>query len=135
MGTPNRQHARAKVTVDHSQAVPYHVTGGPALVEVHIRETFEGDIDATSTVRALQVRIGEGSARMVSMQRVEGAMGGRRGSFVLQGEERIEGGRIRATWSVVPDSGTGELAGLRGEGGFDGEFGKGSDGTLDYWFE
>jgi len=25
--------------------------------------------------------------------------------------------------------------GLRGEGGFEGDFGKGSDGWLDYWFE
>ena len=30
---------------------------------------------------------------------------------------------------------TGDLSGLRGEGGFEGDFGKGSDGTLDYWFE
>jgi hypothetical protein len=29
----------------------------------------------------------------------------------------------------------GHLSGLRGEGGFEGYFGKGSDGTLDYWFE
>jgi hypothetical protein len=32
-------------------------------------------------------------------------------------------------------SGRGDLSGLRGEGGFEGDFGKGSDGTLDYWFE
>ena len=32
-------------------------------------------------------------------------------------------------------TGTGGLSGLRGEGGFEGEFGRGSDGTLDYWFE
>jgi Protein of unknown function (DUF3224) len=43
--------------------------------------------------------------------------------------------RIKATWFVVPGSGTGDLSGLRGEGGFEGEFGKGSVGTLDYWFE
>ena len=43
--------------------------------------------------------------------------------------------KIHATWFVVPRSGTGELAGLRGEGGLEGDFGKGSDGTLDYWFE
>lgn len=36
---------------------------------------------------------------------------------------------------VVPASGTGELSGLRGEGGFEGDFGKGSDGWLDYWFD
>jgi hypothetical protein len=28
-----------------------------------------------------------------------------------------------------------ERSGLRGEGGFEGEFGKGSAGTLDYWFD
>ena len=57
------------------------------------------------------------------------------GTFVLQGSEIVENGKIKAKWFVVPGSGTGELSGLRGEGGFEGEFGKGSDGTLDYWFE
>jgi hypothetical protein len=54
---------------------------------------------------------------------------------VLQGSEIIEKGKIKATWFVVPGSATGDLRGLRGEGGFEGQFGKGSDGTLDYWFE
>ena len=62
-------------------------------------------------------------------------LGGREGTFVLQGSETVTNGKIRATWFVVPGSGTGDLAGLRGEGGFEGEFGKGSRGTLDYWFE
>jgi hypothetical protein len=47
----------------------------------------------------------------------------------------VENGKIKATWFVVPGSGTGDLANVRGEGGFEGEFGKGSDGWLDYWFE
>jgi hypothetical protein len=53
----------------------------------------------------------------------------------LQGSEIVENGKIKATWFVVPGSGTGDLSGLRGEGGFEGQFGKGSDGTLEYWFE
>lgn len=61
--------------------------------------------------------------------------GGRLGTFVLQGSETVENGRIKATWFVVPGSGTGDLSGLRGKGGFAGEFGKGSDATLDYGFE
>jgi len=72
---------------------------------------------------------------MVSMQRFTGKLGGRNGTFVLQGKETVENGKIKAKWSVVPGSGTGSLAGLRGEGGFEGDFGKGSDGWLDYWFE
>jgi hypothetical protein len=69
------------------------------------------------------------------MQRFRGKLGGRQGTFVLQGSEIVENGKIKATWFVVPGSATGDLSGLRGEGGFEGRFGKGSAGTLDYWFE
>jgi hypothetical protein len=102
---------------------------------MNLTETFTGDIDGTSTVRALQVRNDDGSASMVSLQRFVGRLNGLEGTFVLQGSETVESGRIKATWSVVPRSGTGSLAGLCGNGGFEGEFGKRSDGTLDYWFE
>ena len=104
-------------------------------MEIHLNETFTGDLDGESPVRALQIRRDDRSASMVSMQRFSGKLGGRQGTFVLQGSEVIERGKIKATWFVVPGSGTGELAGLRGEGGFEGDFGKGSDATLDYWFE
>jgi len=104
-------------------------------VEIRLTETFAGDIEGESPVRALQVLRSDKSAHLVSLQRFHGRLGGREGSFVLQGSETVENGKIKATWSVVPGSGTGGLTGLRGEGGFEGEFGKGSDGTLDYWFE
>lgn len=69
------------------------------------------------------------------MQRFRGKLGARQGTFVLQGSEIVEAGKIKATWFVVPGSGTGDLSRLRGEGGFEGDFGKGSLGALDYWFE
>jgi hypothetical protein len=130
-----RARAAARVTVQSSEATPYDQTAGPALREVRLSETFTGDINGDSPVRALELRRDDQSASLVSMQRVRGMIGGRQGTFVLQGQETVESGKIRATWFVVPGSGTGELAGLRGEGGFEGEFGKGSDATLDYWFE
>ena len=37
--------------------------------------------------------------------------------------------------SVVEGSGTGELNGLRGEGGFKAALGQSAEITLDYWFE
>ena len=133
--TATRKTAKARITVQGSQARPYDQTTGPALVEVRLTETFNGDLEGDSPVRALQVVRDDQSACLVSMQRFRGKLGGRQGTFVLQGSEVVENGKIRATWSVVPGSGTGGLSGLRGEGGFEGEFGKGSDGTLDYWFE
>jgi Protein of unknown function (DUF3224) len=130
-----RTTARAKITVRRSEAEPYDQTASPALVEINLVETFTGEIDGESPVRALQVLRDDRSACLVSMQRFRGKLAGRQGTFVLQGSEIVENGKIRATWFVVPGSGTGDLARLRGEGGFEGEFGKGSDGTLDYWFE
>lgn len=128
-------HARAKITVRSSEAKPYDQTASPELMELRLSETFRGDIDGDSTVRALQLLRGEKWASFVSVQRFRGRLGGREGTFVLQGSEIVANGSITATWFVVPGSGTGELSGLRGEGGFKGDFGKGSEGTLDYWFE
>jgi hypothetical protein len=104
-------------------------------MEIRLSETFSGDIDGKSPVRALQVLRDDKSASLVSVQRFRGKLEGREGTFVLQGSEIVENGKIKATWFVVPGSGTGDLSGLRGEGGFEGDFGKGSDGWLDYWFE
>ena len=115
--------------------MPYDQTVSLDLVQIDISETFTGQIDGESTVRALQVQRPDKSARMVSVQRFRGKLGSRKGTFVLQGQETVDNGKIRATWFVVPGSGTEDLARLCGEGGFEGEFGKGSDGWLDYWFE
>jgi hypothetical protein len=130
-----RARAQAKITVQSSEARPYDQTVSPALMEIRLIETFAGDIEGESPVRALQVLRDDRSASLVSMQRFRGKLGGRQGTFVLQGSELVENGKITARWFVVPGSGTGDLSGLRGEGGFEGQFGKGSVGTLDYWFE
>ena len=130
-----RTHAVAKVNVQSSEANPFDQTTAPALMEINITETFTGDLNGESTVRALQVQRDDRSASMVSVQRFRGKLGGRMGSFVLQGSEIVGNGKIKATWFVVPGSGTGDLSGLRGDGGFEGQFGKASEATLDYWFE
>ena len=130
-----RTRAEAKITVQSSEAAPYDQTANPALMELRLLETFSGYIEGESPVRALQMVRDDRSASMVSMQRFRGRLGGREGTFVLQGSEIVAKGKITATWFVVPGSGTGELVGLLGEGGFEGEFGKGSNGWLEYWFE
>ena len=128
-------HAQAKITVQNSESNPFDQTTSPALSEITLTERFTGDIEGEATVRALQVQRGHQVASLVSMQRFRGKLGGREGTFVLQGSETVENGKIQATWFVVPGSGTDGLTGLRGKEGFKGDFGKGSDGTLDYWFE
>src|SRR4051795_4317972 len=102
--------AKAKITVHSSQATPYDQTVSPALMEIRLSETFTGDIEGESPVRALQVLRDDRSASMVSVQRFRGKLGGRQGTFVLQGSEIVENGKITARWFVVPKSGAGELS-------------------------
>jgi len=132
---PARTHAQAKITVHRSHSQPCDEGTGPVLNEIRLEETFAGDLEGESTVHAWQMLRADKSASMVSLQRFNGKVAGRSGSFVLQGTERVEAGKITATWFVVPGSGTGDLTGIRGEGGFEGQFGQGSTGTLEYWFE
>ena len=48
------------------------------------------------------------------MERVVGTLDGRRGSFLLQHSATMTRGAPRMSITVVPDSGTEELAGLSG---------------------
>jgi hypothetical protein len=66
---------------------------------------------------------------------VVGLLDGRRGSFVLQHEGTMQGTHMKTAWFVVPGSGTADLQGLRGEGGFEAELGQRGSWTLEYWFE
>jgi hypothetical protein len=135
--TEPRMNARAEatITVQSSGATAYDETETSALMGIRLSETFTGDLEGESSVWALQILHSDKSASLVSMQRFRGKLGGRQGTFVLQGSETVENGKIKGKWFVVSGSGTGELCGLRGEGSFEGEFGKGSRGALDYWFE
>jgi hypothetical protein len=102
MESPTRTRAEAQITVQSSEAKPYDQTASPVLMEVLINEEFTGDLDGESTVRALQVVRNHRSASLVSMQRFRGNLGGRQGTFVLQGSEIVEKRKIKATWFVVP---------------------------------
>lgn len=87
--------ATAKVTVENSEAKPYDQTAGPALMEIRLSEKFTGDIDGESPVRVLQVLRDDHSASLVSVQRFRGKLGGREGTFVLQGQRSSPMARLR----------------------------------------
>jgi hypothetical protein len=58
----------------------------------------------------------DGTASFVGLERFAGRLGGKSGSFVLQRTGVFEGGQAKESYAVVPDSATGELRGLTGEG-------------------
>jgi hypothetical protein len=100
---------------DRHDAETYDDRGGVALGRIHIARTFRGDLEATATAELLTAMTPSGSAVYVAFDRIEGSLHGRRGSFVLhhRGVASTDG-RFVNDGFVVADSGTGDLAGLRG---------------------
>ena len=89
--------------------------GGASVARMLIDKRFAGGLEATSKGQMLAVRTAtEGSAGYVAMELVTGRLDGREGTFVLQHSGTMERGAQRLSIEVVPDSGTGELAGLAG---------------------
>jgi hypothetical protein len=86
-------------------------------------------------VEFLQAGQADGSASFVGIERVTGTVGGREGMFLLQDAGTVLDNIVSGEWFVIPGSGTGALAGLRGEGGFRANLGEGAQVHLDYWFE
>jgi len=52
-----------------------------------------------------------------------------------QYQNDVQGSIVSGDWFVISGSGTGQLAGLRGEGGFRANLGESARVHLDYWFE
>ncbi|HET8521807.1 MAG TPA: DUF3224 domain-containing protein [Thermomicrobiales bacterium] len=109
---------------------------GQKLTRAKITNRFAGDISGDSTLEYLMAYPSDDYASFVGLERIDGKIGDRRGSFVLQHQGTFDG-LVRATWFVVPGSGTGDLRGLRGEGGYvwDGSRGDEVAYSLDYAFD
>jgi Protein of unknown function (DUF3224) len=132
----SKTRADAVITVHTYQPASYETPAdGPSLVRIHVEEAFSGDIEGTGVVEFLQAARADGSASFVGIERVTGAIAGRTGSFLLQDSGVVTGNVVAGDWFVVPGSGTGELAGLRGEGGFRANLGENAEVHLDYWFD
>lgn len=85
------------------------------LGRMSLDKKFSGDLEATSKGEMLAAMSEvKGSAGYVAMERVSGTLGGRSGTFVLQHRGTMTRGVPQLSVTVVPDSGTGDLAGLSG---------------------
>jgi len=89
--------------------------GDAALGRMTIDKTFHGDLEGTSKGQMLTgMTEVKGSAGYVAIEKVSGTLHGRTGTFILQHTETMNRGVTHLIITVVPDSGTGRLAGITG---------------------
>jgi hypothetical protein len=115
MATLTGQIARATVTQTQRQERSFgEAPGGPRLGAASAALSYDGDLCGEGVLEELSVGFADGSATLYAIERISGSLGGRKGSFVLEHVGTARNGVVTSKRTVVPGSGTGELAGLRG---------------------
>jgi hypothetical protein len=95
---------------------PYEEIDGVSLGRATFGKTYEGPLQALGTVQMLAVRTPvPGSAVYVAVERVDGELDGKRGTFVLAHRGLMTRGTPSLDVTIAPDSGTGELRGISGK--------------------
>jgi hypothetical protein len=112
------------------------VVGTRAFTHADVKRKYEGDMEGEGTVEFLMFYNTDGSSHYVGIEDFVGSIGGKKGRFAVHIEGYYKDQTATATCFIIPNSGTDELAGIRGEAksvasgdqpnyGFD----------IEYWFE
>ncbi len=126
-------HAKATFKIESWDEEPFDESeGGSKLTQAHVKRSFEGDLIGTGNLMYVMTHLDTGSASFLGFERVVGNLGGRTGSFVLRHTGSYDGEKATGEWEVVPESGTSELVGLSGTGGFSAGHAETHDMTLEY---
>lgn len=87
----------------------------PLLNRMTLDKQYHGDLEATAKGQMLTAGTAvKGSGAYVAIEKVSGVLKGRSGTFILQHTGTMNKSAPELTINVVPDSGTGQLAGISG---------------------
>jgi hypothetical protein len=90
--------------------------GDPTLGRLLLEKQYHGDFEGIGKGQMLTAgSVAKGSGAYVAIERVTGTLKGRTGSFTLQHSGIMNNGVPQLAISIVPGSGTGELAGIAGK--------------------
>ena len=127
------QHAQGKFDIASWDEEPYEeIDAARKLTRATVTQRFSGDITGDGAVQWLMFYRTDGTADFVGLQRVDGKLGGKQGSFVLQTIGSFDGTKAAGDWTVVPGSGTDGLEGLQGTGRMEAPMGSTASYELDY---
>lgn len=105
------------------EAVYSEVSEGSKLAMARVTNEFHGTIEGEGRLTYILTYLPDGEAIFAGYEQIVGSIGGRRGSCVLRHDGRVRNAlspdfEVSSSWTVVPDSGSGELRGVSGTGHF-----------------
>lgn len=107
--------ARGTFHVEHHPAPPAAEFPEVKIDRTRVEKRFFGALVGDGQVEMLSARPSPGDAAYVAIERITGAVDGRPGTFACAHLATMRGGESESHHIVlIPGSGTGELAGIRG---------------------
>jgi Protein of unknown function (DUF3224) len=107
-------HATSAFTITGWEPTTIDDRDGVSLTRTKVTKTFTGDLEGTSVAELLMAGAPNDSAAYVGFERIEGKLNGRAGSFILHHNAVSVRGEQSASWTIMANSGTGELQSISG---------------------
>src|SRR5215467_9440362 len=108
-------HLETRLKIDSWDEKPYReLEDGRKFTRANVALSISDErIEATATWDALLYYAADGTSSYVGLMHVEGRLGDRSGSFLMEGTGTYDGTEARGESTVVTASAGGELRGLR----------------------
>lgn len=112
---PSPSVAEGTFSVQMTPVAREGVDEGAVPMHVRLDKTFEGELSGIASGELIGVTPGErGSGAYVAIERFEGVLAGRAGTFHMVHRGVMTRGAPDLLVTIVPNSGTGELSGISG---------------------
>ncbi len=102
---------------------------GAKLTKAKVSQLYEGDLSGEGSVEFLMSHASNGTASFVGIELITGILSGKTGSFIIQHIGTFDSNGACSNWTILPESGTGELVGISGGGSY-----AATDATVDMPF-
>ncbi len=128
--------AKSTFIILNSSEEPYSETeGGRNLTSGIYTTEYSGDLQGRSILMELKNYTTKSSASVYGLERVTGTLDGKSGSFVVEHIGIYNSGMIVSTRTIVANSATDELKGLKGKANFEAFGSERFEITFEYSFE
>ncbi len=91
---------------------------GSKLTKAKVSQRYEGDLSGEGSVEFLMSHATNGTASFVGLELITGTLSGKTGSFIIQHIGTFDSNGACSSWTILSESGTGELAGICGKGNY-----------------
>ena len=110
------KHASGTFDVKITPQAAEEAVGDPTIGRMSVNKQYHGDLEATGLAQMLTGMSADvkDSGTYVAIERVRGTLQGRKGSFAVWHSGTMTRGAQALIITVIPDTGTEELAGIAG---------------------